>query len=51
MFRKFLADEYGAAAIDYALISAFLSVAIVPVIAILGVALVGKYESVAAVMS
>lgn len=49
MIAKFLADERGATAIEYAMIAAFLSVAIVPVVAILAVKLVNNYELVAAI--
>lgn len=49
MFAKFLADERGATAIEYAMIAAFLSVAVVPVIGIIAVNLVNNYETVAAI--
>lgn len=46
MFRAFLADECGATAIEYALIAAGISIAIVVTVTGLGTALNASYASV-----
>ncbi|MGI9483108.1 MAG: Flp family type IVb pilin [Hyphomicrobiales bacterium] len=50
MLKRFFTNESGATGIEYALIAAFLSVAISPVIATLGPKLFLTYDSVAKVM-
>jgi pilus assembly protein Flp/PilA len=45
--RRFLTDETGATALEYALIAAFVSVVIVGVVFTLGVDLVGLFQSIA----
>ncbi len=46
MLKRFLIDTSGATAIEYAMIAAFISVAIVPLIGVIAVRLVDNYESV-----
>jgi pilus assembly protein Flp/PilA len=47
-FRRFLRDERGATAIEYAMIAAGVAVAIVAAVNSLGVSVVGLFESVQA---
>ena len=47
-FRRFLRDERGATAIEYAIIAAGVAVAIVAAVNSLGVSVVGLFESVQA---
>ncbi len=49
-FRRFLRDERGATAIEYALIAAGIAVAIVSAVNSLGVSVKGMYDSVSAAM-
>ena len=44
LFRRFLADEAGATAIEYALIAAGISLAIIVTVQGLGTTLQGKYS-------
>ena len=46
IFRKFLTDESGATAIEYGLIAAGISVAIITVVTQLGTTLSGKFTDV-----
>lgn len=46
--RRFLCDERGATAIEYAMIAAGIAVAIVAAVNSLGVSVLGMYETIAA---
>lgn len=50
MLKRFISDTSGATSIEYAMIAAFLSVAIVPLIAIIAIRLVNNYESVSNIL-
>ncbi|MGI9373583.1 MAG: Flp family type IVb pilin [Hyphomicrobiales bacterium] len=50
MLKRFISDTSGATSIEYAMIAAFLSVAIVPLIAIIALRLVNNYESVSNIL-
>jgi pilus assembly protein Flp/PilA len=50
MFLKFLADEAGATAIEYALIAGFLSIVIIPAVVILSGSLVATFETIASLL-
>jgi pilus assembly protein Flp/PilA len=50
LFRKFIADESGATAIEYSLIAAGISVAIVATVMGLGTKLKDKYDTVDAAL-
>jgi pilus assembly protein Flp/PilA len=49
-FRRFLRDERGATAIEYAMIAAGIAVAIVAAVNALGVSVLGMYQTIAAAM-
>lgn len=51
LFRRFLIDESGATAIEYALIAAGISLAIIVTVQGLGTSLQGKYEEVSAALA
>jgi pilus assembly protein Flp/PilA len=49
-FRRFLSDERGATAIEYAMIAAGIAAAIIAAVNALGVSVVGLYQSVEAAL-
>jgi pilus assembly protein Flp/PilA len=49
-FRRFLRDERGATAIEYAMIAAGIAVAIVAAVNSLGVSVKGMYDTISAAM-
>jgi pilus assembly protein Flp/PilA len=50
LFRRFLGDESGASAIEYAIIASGVSIAIVGTVATLGTTVKGMYSSVSAAL-